>query len=232
MTALSSLESRWEKKEVDFPEVVIPGNPEASRIYFIDFPGAKQSVIQIGNIAIPHNNPDYYPAFVVNYKLGGSFNGIVNLILREEKGFTYGARTGFSGGSYTGSFSASSSVRTNATYESVKIFKEEMEKYRQGISQEDIDFTKDALLKSNARAFETQASLIGMLSDISQYNLPPDYIKDEEEFVRSLTAEKHNELVKKYIDPSKMYYVVAGDAKTQVPELKKLGLGDPIMLEL
>ncbi len=230
--ALSSLESRWEKKEVVFPEILIPGNPDESKIYFVDFPGAKQSVIQIGNIAISHNHQDYYPVFVANYKLGGSFNGIVNLILREEKGFTYGARTGFYGGSYTGNFSASSSVRTNATYESVKIFKEEMEKYREGITDEDINFTKDALLKSNARAFETQGSLIGMLSEISQYDLPNDYIKKQEEFVRNLTADDHTALVNKYIDPSKMYYVIAGDASTQVPELKKLGLGDPVMVEL
>ena len=71
-----------------------------------------------------------------------------------------------------------------------------------------------------------------MLSDISQYNLPHDYIKDQEEFVRNLTIDQHKELVNKYIDPSRMYYVIAGDAKTQVPELKKLGLGDPIMVEL
>lgn len=230
--ALSSLESRWEKKEVEFPEINIPSNPDESKIYFVDFPGAKQSVIQIGNIAIPHNHPDYYPVFVANYKLGGSFNGIVNLILREEKGFTYGARTGFYGNSYSGNFSASSSVRTTATYESVKIFKEEMEKYREGINDEDINFTKDALLKSNARAFETQASLIGMLSEISQYDLPQDYIKKQEEFVHNLTVDKHKELVNKYIDPSKMYYVIAGDAETQVPELKKLGLGDPVIVEL
>jgi len=230
--ALSSLESRWEKKEIEFPEILIPGNPDESKIYFVDFPGAKQSVIQIGNIAIPQNHPDYYPVFVANYKLGGSFNGIVNLILREEKGFTYGARTRFYGGSYSGNFSASSSVRTTATYESVKIFKEEMEKYRNGISEEDINFTKNALLKSNALAFETQASLIGMLSEISQYDLPHDYIRNQEEFVRNLTADEHKELVNKYIDPSKMYYVIAGDAKTQVPELKKLGLGDPVIVEL
>ena len=231
-TALSSLAARWEKKEVEFPDVTIPDNPGESKIYFIDFPGAKQSVIQIGNIAIPRTHPDFYPADVANYKLGGSFNGIVNLILREEKGYTYGARTGFSGGLVTGSFSASSSVRTTATCESVKIFKDEMEKYREGIGPEDINFTKAALLKSNARAFETQTSLIGMLSDISQYNLPHDYIKDQEEFVRNLTIDKHKELVNKYIDPSRMYYVIAGDAKTQVPELKKLGLGDPIMVGL
>lgn len=230
--ALTSLASRWEKKEVDFPDISIPDNPDAARIYFVDFPGAKQSVIQIGNIAIPQSHPDFYPLYVANYKLGGSFNGIVNLILREEKGYTYGARTGFSGGTASGSFTASSSVRTTATYESVNIFKEEMEKYREGIAQEDIDFTKDALLKSNARAFETQASLIRMLSEISQYDLPHDYIKKQEEFVRNLTIDKHKELVNKYIDPSCMYFVIAGDAETQVPELKKLGLGDPVMVEL
>jgi zinc protease len=230
--ALSSLEQRWEKKDISFPEIEIPANPEKSKIYFVDFPGAKQSVIQIGNIAIPQSHPDYYPAYVVNYKLGGSFNGIVNLILREEKGYTYGARTGFSGGSHTGSFSASSSVRTTATGESVQIFRDEMEKYREGISQEDIDFTKEALLKSNARAFETQGALLGMLSNISQYNLPHDYIREQEEFVRGLTIENHRELANKYIDPAGMYYVIAGDAATQVPELKKLGMGDPVMVEL
>lgn len=230
--ALSSLESRWEKKDVEIPEFEIPGNPDKAKIYFVDFPRAKQSVIQIGNIAIPRKHTDFYPAYVANYKLGGSFNGIVNLILREEKGYTYGARTGFSGSSYTGNFSASSSVRTTATYESVKIFKDEMEKYREGIAQEDIDFTKDALLKSNARAFETQGSLIGMLSQISKYDLPHDYIKQQEDFVRGLTVDQHKELVNKYIDPSRMYYVIAGDARTQVPELKKLGLGDPVMVEL
>jgi len=231
-TALASLEERWEKKDVAFPEISVPENPDRAKIYFVDFPGAKQSVIQIGNIAIPRTHPDFYPATVANFKLGGSFNGIVNLILREEKGYTYGARTGFTGGSHAGTFSASSSVRTTATLESVQIFREEMEKYREGIAQEDIEFTRDALLKSNARAFETQSSLLDMLSTISRYDLPQDYIKQEEEFVRSLTAEKHRELVNNYIDPSRMYYVIAGDAKTQVPELKKLGLGDPVMVTL
>jgi zinc protease len=91
----------------------------------------------------------------MNYKLGGSFSGNVNLILREEKGYTYGARTYFSGSKIRGPFTASSSVRTNVTYESVKIFKEEMEKYRDGISEEDLEFTKNSLIKSNARAMET-----------------------------------------------------------------------------
>ena len=231
LAAFAGIEAEWEPGDIESPEIFIPENPAKSKIYFIDFPGAKQSVIQIGNIAVPRSDPDYYPATVVNYKLGGSFNGVVNLILREEKGFTYGARTGFSGGKYSGEFSASSSVRTTATLESVQIFKEEMEKYREGISIEDLNFTKDALLKSNARGFETLGSLLGMLNNISSYNLPFDYIKQEEKFVKNLSIEQHNELVRKLIDPSRMYYVIAGDAETQMEGLKKVGFGDPVLIK-
>ena len=230
LNALKGIEEEWASKEVVIPEITIPENPEKSQIYFVDFPGAKQSVISIGNISIPKSDPDSYPLTVVNYRLGGTFNSIVNMILREEKGYTYGASTRFSSGKYTGSFSAGSSVRTTATRESVQIFKEEMEKYRNGVSQEDIDFTKNSLLKSNARAFETMGSLLGMLRNISTYDLPLNYIKQQEAFIRGLTIENHKELAKKYIDPSGMYYVIAGDAETQLDELKKIGLGDPVLV--
>ena len=68
-----------------------------------------------------------------------------------------------------------------------------------------------------------------MLNNIAAYNLPADYIKQEEAFVKGLTVEKQLELAKKYIDPSRMYYVVAGDAKTQLKELEKVGFGKPIL---
>jgi zinc protease len=106
-----------------------------------------------------------------------------------------------------------------------------MEKYRESQPQEFIDFTKSALLKSNARNFETLGSLLGMLNNISAYNLPADYIKKEEAYVKDLTVEKQIELAKKYIDPSKMYYVVAGDAKTQLKDLEKVGLGKPVLVK-
>lgn len=115
---------------------------ESSVVYFIDFPGAKQSEIRIGNIGLAYTHPDYFRSTVMNYKLGGSFNGIVNLILREEKGYTYGARTGFTGSEFPGYFIASAGVQSNATYESVGIFKDEMTKYRNGISPEDISLQK------------------------------------------------------------------------------------------
>ncbi len=228
--ALESLSQRWQPKEVVMPGFSIPGPPEKSQIYFVDVPGAKQSVIAIGAPSIPRIHPDYYPAYVTNYKLGGSFNGLFNLILREEKGYTYGARSNFSGSKNYGAFTASSSVGTNATLESVDIFKTEMEKYRESMPQEYIDFTKSALIKSNALRFETIGSLLGMLNTMTAYDLPYDYIKQEEAFVRSLTAEKQLELARKYIDPSRMYYVVAGDAATQLKTLEKIGLGKPVLV--
>jgi zinc protease len=229
--ALTDLNLKWKPKNVVIPEIKVPGPPEKSQIYFVDVPGAKQSVIAIGAPSLPRTNPDFYPATVVNYKLGGSFNGIFNLILREDKGFTYGARSNFNGGKNYGSFIATSRVRTNSTLESATIFKEEMEKYRKNIPQEYIDFTKSSLLKNNALRFETLGNLLSMLNTMTSYNLPDDYIKQEEKFIKSLTIEKQLELVNKYIDPSKMYYVVVGDAKTQLDDLEKVGLGKPILVK-
>ncbi len=229
--ALAGINTKWQAKDVTIPLLKAAEAPAKSQIYFVDVPGAKQSVIYIGCPSIPRTDPDYYPAYVTNYKLGGSFNGIFNLILREEKGFTYGARSNFSGAKNYGTFTASSMVRTNSTLESVNIFKTEMEKYRENIPQEYIDFTKSALLKGNARNFETLGSLLSMLNDIAAYNLPADYIKQQEAFVKGLTVEKQLELAKKYIDPSRMYYVVAGDAATQLKELEKVGLGKPILVK-
>jgi zinc protease len=165
----------------------------------------------------------------MNYKLGGSFNGFLNLILREEKGFTYGARSYFNGYKSHGYFTASSSVRSNATLESVQIFKEEMEKYMEGISDEDLVFTKDALIKGNARRFETLGSLLGMISTISKYDLPADYIKQEEDFIKKYDNSVHIDLASKYLKPGNMYFVVAGDAETQMKELEKVGLGTPVL---
>ncbi len=231
MSSLSALNEAWEPKEVKLPEFPSPKGPESSEIYFVDVPGAKQSVIQIGYLALARSDGDYFPATVMNYKLGGSFNSVVNMILREEKGFTYGARTSFSGSLLPGPFRASSSVRSNATYESVQIFKESMENYRNGISEEDLEFTKDALIKSNALRFETMYALLSMLNTISTYGLPDDYIKGEEEFIMNLSYDQHKELAQKYILPEKMYYVVAGDAATQLEPLMELGLGSASLIK-
>ena len=230
LAALDGLENNWEAKEVQIPEFETVNDRDKASLYFVDVPNAKQSVINIGYIAIPRTNEDFFPAEVMNYKLGGSFSGNVNLVLREEKGYTYGARSGFSGSKIPGTFTASSSVRTNTTGESVAIFRDEIEKYKEGITKEDLDFTKNALIKSNARRFETQGSLLGMLQEVSAYDLDPNYIENEEKIIGAMTLEQHRELAQKYLDESKMAYLVVGDAATQFQQFKKMGFDEVKLL--
>ncbi len=230
IATFSSLENKWPAKDVKIPEHPLPKPLNKSKVYFVDFPGAKQSVIRIGNLSLARTDPDFYPAYVMNYKLGGSFSGVVNLILREEKGFTYGARTSFNGTNTSGPFTASASVQSNATLESTQIFKDEMMKYKKGVPAEDLDFTKNALIKSNARRFETISALLAMLNNIAKYDLPKDYVKQNEKIIREMTLEQHKELANKYIHPDKMIYLVVGDAKTQLKPLKKLGFGMPTVI--
>jgi zinc protease len=167
----------------------------------------------------------------MNYKLGGSFSGNVNLILREEKGYTYGARTSFNGSLYPGYFVATSSVSSSATLESVQIFIDEMKKYHGGIPDSDLEFTKNSLVRSNARAFETLSALRGMLNNIATYNLSFDYVKQREDIVRNFTQDELKALAQKYIQPERMTYLIIGDARTQLEALKQLGLGTPILLD-
>jgi zinc protease len=228
---LASLEESWATKEVSIPEYPAENDRDKASLYFVDIPNAKQSVINIGYVGLSRTDPDFYPVEVMNYKLGGSFSGNVNLILREEKGYTYGARTQFSGSKIPGTFTASSSVRTNTTGESVKIFKEEIMKYKEGISQEDLDFTKNALIKSNARRFETQGSLLGMLQEMSMYDLSADYISNEEKVIRDMTLDMHKMLANKYLDESKMAYLVVGDAATQYVQFKDMDFDEVMLMD-
>jgi zinc protease len=231
LEALKPLEVEWKAKEVKLNNYPIPPNPEKSAIYFVDVPGSRQSVIYLGYLAISRDNPDYVKADFIDYKLGGSFTSILNQILREEKGYTYGAFSIFKEMKTPAPFVASAMVRSDATFESVRIFREEMEKYRNGISENDLQFIKNAMIRSNALRFETNDQLLGMLSTMTKYKLPDDYIKKEEEIIKTMTVEEHKAITDKYIVPDKMYYVIVGDAKTQFKLLEKIGFGKPVLFK-
>jgi len=231
LAALKPLETEWKAKEVKLNSYPVPAGPEKSQIYFVDIPGSRQSVIYIGYLAMSRDNPDYVKADFINYRLGGAFTSIFNQILREEKGFTYGASSYFQEMKVMAPFVASTSVRSDATYESVKIFRDEMEKYRNGISENDLQFIKNCMIRSNALRFETNESLVGMLSTLSKYGLPDDYIKRDEDIMKNITLEEHKRITDKYIVPDKMYYVVVGDASTQMKQLEKIGFGKPILIK-
>lgn len=229
--SLSDLESNWEEISATLPELDNPEPITSSKVYFYDVPDAKQSVIRFGYLAMPETSPDYYPATVMNYILGGGgFASRLTQELREGKGYTYGIGSGFSGSSISGPFTISSGIRTNVTYEAASLVKQIMEQYPSTFTDQDLETTKGFLLKSNARRFETLGAKLNMLQNISEYDWAPNYIKEREQIVKDITKDQISELAEKYANPNRMIYVVVGDAKTQLNRLEALGFGQPELI--
>lgn len=230
---LTGLADRWTDKPVSFPDYDLPAPVSESKIYFIDVPGAKQSVIRVGYLALAETDPDYFRANIMNFKLGGGgFSSELLQVLREEKGYTYGAGSGFSGTDIPGPFVISTSVRSNVTLESLMLIKDIVETYPADFNESYLADTKGFMIKSNARRFETLGAKLGILSDISAYGWGHDYPKEQVQIVRDITVDEVKMLAEKYVDASKMIYLIVGDAKTQLPRLSALGLGEPVLLNL
>ncbi|MDP5082003.1 MAG: insulinase family protein [Winogradskyella sp.] len=231
LKALDNINTKWVSKDVALPELSLPLYPENSKVYFYDVPGAKQSVIRFGYPSLKVTHKDYYPATVMNYRLGGGgFASQLTQALREGKGYTYGIGSDFFGTDYKGEFEISSGVRSNVTFESSLLIKEILENYGKNYSDSDLEITKSFTIKSNARAFETLNAKLEMLANISNYGLADDYAKKRTDLVNVMTLEDLKALIQNYIKPNQMIYLIVGDAETQLSKLKDLGFGEPILL--
>src|SRR4030095_12061840 len=230
-TALTDLATKWKNKIVEIPAWPVAKENTKAKVYFYDVPDAKQSVLRFGYPALSVTDPDYYPATVMNYILGGGgFASQLTQQLREGKGYTYGIGSSFSGTHAVGPFTIASGVRSNVTYESSQLVKDIVDGFAKNYTPDDLATTKSFLTKSNARAFETAGAKLNLLDNIMKYNWSPDYILDRQKIVKEMTVEKIRSLSNKYLDTNKMIWLVVGDAKTQLEGLKKLGFGDPILL--
>ena len=228
---LADIVKSWKSKPVSIPAFATPSRPAKSKIYFYDIPDAKQSVIRFGYPALAATDKNYYPAVVMNYILGGGgFASQLTQQLREGQGYTYGIFSGFSGTKAAGPFTIASSVRTNVTLESAQLIKDILQNYGKKYSEKDLETTKSFLIKSNARAFETAGSKLGLLENISKFGWKPDYVKERESIVKNMTIAQIRDLSQKYLNADQMIWFIAGDAKTQLPRLKDLGFGDPVLL--
>ncbi|UII25149.1 insulinase family protein [Fulvivirga maritima] len=230
-SSIASFEDSWAAKEVSIPTPATLPVPDEPQVYFVDIPKAKQSVIEIARLTVDGNDPDFYPLTVANYRLGSGSGGRLFQVLREEKGYTYGAYSYVDRSTYPGPFVASSSVKSNVTLESLETFKEVIGNYGKTYTEEDLDKTKNALIKQNTRKFETLNSLLGILETISAYDLPLDYIDQEQRTLQNMTMEDVQGLVRKYMDLKNMTYVIVGDKETQYDRLKVEGMGSPVLVD-
>ena len=231
--AIASLVKKWSQKSnvVAIPEPTAGIPAKRSQIYFVDYPNAPQSMIIVCKNGVPYNSPDFYPSTIANYHLGAGSQGMLFDVLRLQKGFTYGAYSSFTGEEFYNKFAASSSVQGSATKEAVQIFKDLISNYGANYNEEMLNATKNSMIKAKASSFETIGALVGMLSNISAYNLPFDYVKQQEETINNMTVEQAKAVIAKNMDPNELIYVVVGDAKTQLKPLESLGLGKPILVQ-
>jgi len=231
MESLEELNASWAPKEVNVPEFPVPSQPDGPRLLFYDVPNAKQSVIRIGYPALAETDPEYYPAVVANYRLGGGgFAARFMQVLRESKGYTYGIGSGFEGSKSRGPFTISSGVRTNVTLESLEAIRDILSNYADEFSEQDLEVTKSYFIKSNARAFESAGAKLSILRNIGKYGWDHDYVKQREEIVQEMTVKRIKELSRAYLDGNRMIWLVVGDAETQFERLGELGLGEPLLL--
>ncbi len=215
----------WQGVVAPTPELVEFPDIGGTKIYLVDKPGAPQSEIRIGKRALTYDaTGEYYRAYLMNFSLGGAFNSRINLNLREDKGYTYGARTRFRGNKEYGTFTASAGVRTDATAASIVEFENEIRGYvESGITESELSFTRKAIGQRDALSFETPRQKLGFLSQILTYDLDVSFVDSQNEILAAIGQEELNELAKKHLDMEKMIIVVVGDKATILPELEGLG---------
>jgi len=231
MGSLSSLNERWLKKPAVPIHISDPAPFENTLVFFYDVPDAKQSVIYLGYPALAETDPEYYPATVMNYILGGGgFASRLTQELRVEKGYTYGIRSAFMGSAYIGPFRIATSVQSKITLEAAQSIQSILENYGATFSEADLATTKGYLIKSNARRFESAWAKLSLLDKISAYNWPHDYIKEHEAIVKNMTVERIQSQSEKFLDLNQMIWLVVGDANTQMDRLKDLGFGTPVLI--
>ncbi|MCR6722399.1 MAG: insulinase family protein [Chitinophagaceae bacterium] len=199
---------------------------EKTKIYLVDVPKSAQTEFRVGYVTgLKYDaTGEYYKAGLMNYTLGAAFNSRLNLNLREDKGWTYGARSSFSGGKQTGEFSFSSGIRANATDSAmIEIMRELKEYTENGINDDEITFLKSAIGQRDALRYETGFQKAGFIGQILEYDLPGDFTDQQAKIVSNITKAEIDALAKKWINTEKMNILVVGDKEKILPGLQKLG---------
>ncbi len=230
-SALKGMEEKWAKKDVNFPEYEVNDIPGNAEVYFANFENAKQSVVRIQRMAVPRNDPDYFPLTVANYGLGGNSGAKLFQVLREEKGYTYGAYSFLSSSNQKSPFTMYSSVKTNVTPESVQTFKDVLEEYKANYDEAELEKARTAMIRKEARDYETLNQKLNILQQISTYNLPEDFVRQNQEELKNYTVEDMKAIMDKYMNPNEMTYIVVGDAKTQLEGVEKLNIAPVVKVD-
>ncbi len=221
--AVAALEANWQAKPVALPAYPVAQAKAKAPLYFINMPDAKQSVIQIGKLALPATDANYNNLNFANQVLGSGSSGRLTQVLRIDKGYTYGASSYVVSSKEVAPFIVSTSVRANATLASLQIMQDMLANYANTFTDTDAEVTKNKVLKGNTLAYEGLSAKLNMLKNISKYKRSKTYLEEDQQELIDMSVQDFRAIINQYIQEDQMIYVVVGDKATQFEEVKKLG---------
>ena len=214
-------------KKLNLPKVesTVPAVKKAI-IYLVDVPKAAQTEFRVGIVTgLKYDaTGEYYKSDVMNYIFGGTFSCRINMNLREDKGWTYGARSSFNGNKYSGTYTFSSGIRADATDSALSELIKELKNYADnGITPDEITFMKSALGQRDALSYETSGQKEGFIDRILEYDLPANFVDKQNDILKNMTKPEIDALAKKWLQVDKMNILLVGDKAKILPGLQKMG---------
>ncbi len=204
----------WRRGQVTVaPTFADPTPQQGTRIFLIDRPGSAQSQVRIGHVGVARTHRDFFPLLIMNTVLGGQFTSRINLNLREDKGYTYGARSTFDMGRLAGPFVAQAGVQTAVTRESLIEFMKELTEIRgeRPVTEEELDFAKLSIIRREPLTLETNSQIAGRVQQLILYGLPDDYFDHYNQRVAAVTRDDVVRVAREYLHPERFAIVVVGD---------------------
>lgn len=215
----------WRKKKVRAIQWPDAASPTGRAIYLVDKPGAAQSEIRIGRIGVSRHSDDYFALVIMNTILGGSFTSRLNQNLREEHGYTYGARSSFSFRPMAGPFMASAAVQTDATGDALAEFFIELEGMQAPVGQEELTKAKNYVALRFPERFQTVSRVAGQLADLAVYGLPDATFNEYAGHIQAVTAAEVGQVAETYLDAQGMAVIVVGDRSLIEASIHSLDFG-------
>jgi len=214
----------WKKADVPATKIAEAPAQSASRIFLIHRPGSVQTVLQLGTLGIQRTSPDYFNLLLANRILGGGPSARLFMNLREDKGYTYGAYSGFGGSKFRGTWVSSSQVRTEVTEGAMNEFMYELKRLRdEKVPAAELEDAKRSIVGNFALSLEQPQTLLQNIITQKLYDLPDDYWDTYPQRVSAVTAEEIQAVAKKYIDLDHLQIVAVGDASKARDVLAKFG---------
>jgi zinc protease len=213
----------WAKSGKPRPSVSDPQPTGGLKLYVVNRPGSVQTNYLLGEQAISRLSPDFDAVQVMNTVLGGQ-NGRLFRVLREEKGYTYGASSGLHALRYRGDWRAGMDVRTEVTEASLRDLLAELGKMRdQLVPAEELADAQRSMTASFALSLENPSEVLNLYVLRQMYGYPPDYWDRYSERINAVTPAQVQAAAKKYLDPAKLQIVAVGDSSKIEAGLRKFG---------